>query len=60
MMSVSKRLDAGSTEQRSLIVEVEGCISVKPVRFTMRLGRELVLVCIEVPPLAISDWSLLE
>ena len=43
-------VDAGSTEQRSLIVEVEGCISVKPVRFRMRLGREHVLVCIEVPP----------
>ena len=42
-MSVSKRLDAGSTEQRSLIVEAEGCISVKPVRFRMRLGREHVL-----------------
>ena len=50
MMSVSKRLDdAGSTEQRSLTVKVEGCISVKPVRFRMRLGREHVLVCIEVP-----------
>ena len=50
-MSVSKRLDAGSiTEQRRLIVEVDGCISVKPVRFRMRLGREHVLVCIEVPP----------
>ena len=45
-----QKTDAGFTEQRSLIVEVEGCISVKPVRFRMRLGREHVLVCIEVPP----------
>ena len=28
--------------------------------FKMRLGREHVLVCIEVPLQAISDWSLLE
>ena len=45
-----QKTDAGFTGQRSLIVEVEGCISVKPVRFRMRLGREHVLVCIEVPP----------
>ena len=58
-MSVSKRLDAGSTEQRSLIVEPEGCISVKPVRFRMRLGREHVLVY-RGTPVSISDWCLLE
>ena len=48
-MSVSKRLDAGSTEQQILIFEIESCISVKPVMFLMSLGREDVLACIEVP-----------
>ena len=29
------------------VVEIEGCISVEPLRVRMRLGREHVTVCVE-------------
>lgn len=46
--------------QSSQLVQVDGCIRVKPVRLRMRLGREHLLVRIKVHLQRISVWFLFE